>query len=600
MKSPTYLIPFLVLLGMACGASSGENDSYVYVTESFKNRPDTLYAHDDLCIGFHTKQFDPAIITPSVLTGNQLARQLRDATGLVWNKQSMEDGYLNLGHLYPDLTNSVVYVTESIVVDSTADYVLSTGSDDGMSIWVNGTHSKTIHRGRGISADDDLTYVRLDKGVNVLLFKIDQGYGQWGFYRQLLSSQEGTKIDSAHTIESFTDPLDAHIVDDTARKIIFKPATFLDELGSYNPRVSISASNLLHEKVDDHIIDAHDWPSTFSLPRLSQEGLDVTISVREPSTDALIYQESLPVFSRRLADSLAHELTQAEADSPTMAVRQDAVAEMFGLDSTNHPTPPPEYSTRMRAHALSDLYRYTYDRDNFHLYAGPQSWGYEDANDNSLHPFRVYIPENSGCSHSGCDHDLPVMILFAIGHENIFWRGKGHSHALMTRFVNLSTEYETLTILPHGRGPDYLTPSALGEVPLIWNQLARYFPLDSTRSTVLAWSYKTLAALKALSSHPFPATRLALIGPSLRDREVWSDDLLEGIRRHNPQLNVHIYHGELDEATTPATVMKWMRLLESKDLDVTYTELPNSDHHNYVHDPLPSIYAMTAGTEPRD
>ena len=56
------------------------------------------------------------------------------------------------------------------------------GSDDGCAVWLNGMQFwKNLDVARGLTADQDRVPVALRAGTNVLLIKIAQGVGGWGF-----------------------------------------------------------------------------------------------------------------------------------------------------------------------------------------------------------------------------------------------------------------------------------------------------------------------------------------------------------------------------------------------------------------------------------
>jgi lysophospholipase L1-like esterase len=59
---------------------------------------------------------------------------------------------------------------------------LRLGSDDGFAVWLNGKHvAANLALARGVIIDQERLPVRLRKGRNVLLLKISQGMGNWGF-----------------------------------------------------------------------------------------------------------------------------------------------------------------------------------------------------------------------------------------------------------------------------------------------------------------------------------------------------------------------------------------------------------------------------------
>jgi hypothetical protein len=58
--------------------------------------------------------------------------------------------------------------------------ILSTGSDDGYKLWVNGEFVISHHTHRGAVVDDDPVPVFLREGVNLVLLKVATDSGGWG------------------------------------------------------------------------------------------------------------------------------------------------------------------------------------------------------------------------------------------------------------------------------------------------------------------------------------------------------------------------------------------------------------------------------------
>jgi hypothetical protein len=80
-------------------------------------------------------------------------------------------------------------------VDQDAELLL--GSDDGFAVWLNGSQvGANLEVGRWVAVDSDRFPVRLQKGRNVLLVKISQMIGEWGFcvrFKGLRSSVWATR-----------------------------------------------------------------------------------------------------------------------------------------------------------------------------------------------------------------------------------------------------------------------------------------------------------------------------------------------------------------------------------------------------------------------
>ena len=88
----------------------------------------------------------------------------------------------NLSRIFGARVNALGYAVT--VLDSPVEQAaqLLVGSDDGFAAWLNGEPlASRLELKRGVVADEDALPVRLRKGKNVLLFKISQDVGSWGF-----------------------------------------------------------------------------------------------------------------------------------------------------------------------------------------------------------------------------------------------------------------------------------------------------------------------------------------------------------------------------------------------------------------------------------
>ena len=102
----------------------------------------------------------------------------------------------------PDLAeHTVSYCCIGVLSENEKDVVLSIGSDDGVKVWLNG---KLVHANkarRGAVRGEDKVPARLQKGFNLLLFKIDNVIGSYQLMLDILN-QEGKNADGLR----FTDP----------------------------------------------------------------------------------------------------------------------------------------------------------------------------------------------------------------------------------------------------------------------------------------------------------------------------------------------------------------------------------------------------------
>ncbi len=98
-----------------------------------------------------------------------------------------ENGTIDFLQLFPGATNSLAYAYLEIKSPNEQKAALKLGSDDGARVWLNGRLLWSNHVFRPLNPDEDAIALPLQKGVNRLLLKIDQGAGSWGFSAKLRS-----------------------------------------------------------------------------------------------------------------------------------------------------------------------------------------------------------------------------------------------------------------------------------------------------------------------------------------------------------------------------------------------------------------------------
>jgi putative heme-binding domain-containing protein len=85
---------------------------------------------------------------------------------------------------------SVSYVYREIESPIDQEATVLLGSDDGCKLWVNGQLAFTTNVTRAAAPEQDTVKIKLKKGRNAILFKIDNGDGPHGFYFTLESPEE--------------------------------------------------------------------------------------------------------------------------------------------------------------------------------------------------------------------------------------------------------------------------------------------------------------------------------------------------------------------------------------------------------------------------
>lgn len=114
-------------------------------------------------------------------------KQEVDGTKLTWKNATAIDCMVNfLGSASSgDLDYCLGYAWTEFEVSDDRDGWLGIGSDDGLKVWLNGELVNDKWMARTSRLDDDVVPVRLKKGKNQILIKIQNVKGLWGFTSRL-------------------------------------------------------------------------------------------------------------------------------------------------------------------------------------------------------------------------------------------------------------------------------------------------------------------------------------------------------------------------------------------------------------------------------
>ncbi|HZT83446.1 MAG TPA: PVC-type heme-binding CxxCH protein [Gemmataceae bacterium] len=105
-------------------------------------------------------------------------------------------GYVDLrAFLGGDADNAVSYLYREVESPADQEATVLLGTDDGAKLWVNGSLVYTSRQHRAATPEQDRVKVKLKKGRNVLLLKINNGDGPHGFYFTVVSEQELKRVE---------------------------------------------------------------------------------------------------------------------------------------------------------------------------------------------------------------------------------------------------------------------------------------------------------------------------------------------------------------------------------------------------------------------
>jgi hypothetical protein len=115
-----------------------------------------------------------------------LARKYAGRNGepAAWREGKFKDGEVNnLALFRPDNNvNAVVYLHREIECSKPMNLPISFGSDDTLTVWLNGQKIVSEETYRACAADQSRAVLKLRTGKNALLMKVCQGGGEWAFY----------------------------------------------------------------------------------------------------------------------------------------------------------------------------------------------------------------------------------------------------------------------------------------------------------------------------------------------------------------------------------------------------------------------------------
>jgi putative membrane-bound dehydrogenase-like protein len=101
------------------------------------------------------------------------------------------DGYVNLLAFYQfGARDTVSYLYREIESPADQEATILLGTDDGCKLWVNGEQVLSHRRHEAATPERDTVKVKLKKGANPVLLKINNGDGPHGFYFTVVSEQE--------------------------------------------------------------------------------------------------------------------------------------------------------------------------------------------------------------------------------------------------------------------------------------------------------------------------------------------------------------------------------------------------------------------------
>lgn len=137
--------------------------------------------HDASCTGFFTDYLAPAGGETATAPQDDLQVLGPDQKTRRWRAVTTLSGRVYLDEYMSPSAFQTGYAACWINASSDGDQLVGIGGDDGLRVWVNGEEIFRFHGGRDLKPDEHYVRLPLKAGRNLLLIKVENGTGRWGF-----------------------------------------------------------------------------------------------------------------------------------------------------------------------------------------------------------------------------------------------------------------------------------------------------------------------------------------------------------------------------------------------------------------------------------
>jgi hypothetical protein len=118
-----------------------------------------------------------------------------------WKAYKSQTDFVNLLKAFGGISGpQVAYVKKDIFMPREKTLIIAFGSDDGAKMWLNKQLIINDKQHKAATKDSEFRSVKLKKGMNSIIIKIDQSTGDWGFYFRFLSPSTMEPADIAQDI----------------------------------------------------------------------------------------------------------------------------------------------------------------------------------------------------------------------------------------------------------------------------------------------------------------------------------------------------------------------------------------------------------------
>ncbi len=536
-----------------------------------------------------------------------------------WINHKSETDVIDFTHIFDSTNYKVAYAFSNLYSEEDKEMILAVGSDDGIKIWFNGELVHKNHIGRGTRIDNDFVPVKIKKGNNTCLIKVDNGDGGWGFIARLRERND--------VLENLTNNIE-EVFPSYFYNYTLTPGESLKINLVDKKKLSLF---LVKPQVNIKIVAQDGKETTFDSVAL-EEKLSLPTTMLHNGLYELFFHFNLEkgkeeVLSKKFfVGNIKQEFTHLQKLTPALLKKnctqkfeinwKGNIERLDTLINAGNGIGPMERS-EMIVHQLFTLNKFIeYSKNGVNAFKDRKGYficGYKSHIDNSYQYYQVFIP-------SKYDSLKQIPVVFHL--HGIYERHMPfmNSHELnwidaIEKREKLGEKYGFIVVWPYGRGNALYSGVGQEDIPKILEDIKIDYKIDTSKIYLVSYSNGATAALNNIMRFPNLFSAVAAIAP-FTDYRINNKESFKYSSTHpytlfmnanNPiesaqnlfNKSVYLLHGLDDRHSNIENSRKYFQKLKEYGITAEYKELPNSNHFNYFINPEPLVYQWLSDLQPQ-
>jgi pimeloyl-ACP methyl ester carboxylesterase len=481
-----------------------------------------------------------------------ISPQAGDTIGSIeWIPTQATNGAIDFLRRYPGSTDAVAYAYTEFDSPAGTEAALKLGSDDGISVWLNGVRVWDNRVYRALMPDEDALRVSLLKGTNRLLVKVDQAAGDWGFTIHLVAlSDEAGAWDATGGRGlriSFPQQI-VRSVEDAVCVVGTNPGYVVSEpvvISIFDSRGSLIRT--IQGRTGDRI--------PLALPEESRGVFRVNARAEREA----IYEDDAVLLIGDESSIAAEAVARARAIQPDDP--QPAATLTYLADLLEGELIPSLSTTERRLRAVLEINEIVAFLDgnqwSAEQFRGQRQWAYRSGLDDSYQPYTLYLPETYDPAR-----EYPLIVSLH-GYTDNDWNTATN--------VAVRRPDDFIVVAPYGRGDVGYRTVGERDVLDVIDLVESIYSVDPDRVYLMGWSMGGLGTWRIGLLYP---DLFAAIAPFCG----WGGIVYLGNLINTPTL---IVHGDADPSVPIRMDRNAASRLEQIGAPVEYRELPGVGHDTW-------------------